>query len=268
MCSEFGILANVNDFQTLPVCYPSAPESCIFPPIWKLDAMMKKTTFFFLIIFFAAGCETDVKQAPTSAAPASIAPQKLWTEADRQFLLSELDRTTEELRELTDRLGRDQWAFKENEFRWSIGEILEHLTVQNELDYREITVIANGPEMPEYLAVTQGQDAYFQAYATSPEKSQAKWFLQPLGRFAHWRQHQNGFLRARDGLRDFIEATEVDLRKHFTFRNNAGAKKTTDIKIGDVRDLHQLVLTGIAHTDRHIRQIREIKKNRQYPRDI
>ena len=202
-------------------------------------------------------------------APASSLKKEItWTEADRQFLLSELDRTTDALIKEVEYLSPDQWHFKEDPYRWDIAEIIEHLTVQNELHYREIYAASNFPEMPEYLPVTTGQDDYFLNYATDPKKSQAKWFLQPIGRFESKRRSIDAFLRARDGIRDFIEATKIDLRRHFTFRNKGGDKKVADIKIGEVRDLHQLILTGVAHTDRHLKQIRNIKKNKFYPRNI
>lgn len=225
------------------------------------------TLFLFLLV---SSCSHE-PPPQAEAKPASLeieVPKKIWTEDERRFLLSELDRTTAELKKETENLGEDQWHFKEDRFRWSIAEIVEHLTLQNELHYREITVLADGPELPQYLSTTKGQDDYYKAYATAPEKSQAKWFLQPLGRFRPWRQHMNGFLRARDGLRDFVEATDVDLRKHFTFRNKAGTKNISELNIGDVRDLHQLVLTEIAHTDRHLRQIRQVKKHEYYPKDL
>ena len=191
-----------------------------------------------------------------------------WTEADRQFLLAELDRSTEELLKEVEDLSPDQWNFKENPYRWDISEIVEHLTIQNELQYRELYAASSFPALPDYALITRGKDDFFQSYATDPQKSQAKWFLQPIGRFGFKRAAIDAFLRARDGIHDFVEATDVDLRTHFTFRENAGDKPLDEVTPGEVRDLHQLVLTGIAHTDRHIRQIRNIKKDRMYPRNI
>ncbi|MEO1257740.1 MAG: DinB family protein [Bacteroidota bacterium] len=194
--------------------------------------------------------------------------EKLWTEIDRQYILAELDRTTKELLKETQKLGFDQWTFREHRSRWNINEIVEHLILQNELHYREISAVSNGPALPKYLPITSGKDGYFKKYATDPTKGQAKWFLQPLGRFESKRESISAFQRACDGIRGFVETTDVDLRKKMTFRNKGGEKKLADIKIGDVRDLHQLLLTGVAHTDRHLMQIRNIKKHPAYPRNI
>ena len=230
--------------------------------------MVRNTCFILLFISISfIGCKTEnaEKEKPTDNL---FSTEKLWTERDRQFILKELERTTEELLKETERLALDQWTFREQPNRWNIAEIVEHLTLQNELHYREIYAVSNAPALPQYLPVTRGQDDHFTNYATDPVKSHAKWFLQPLGRFDSKRQSIAAFVRARDGIRGFVEKTEVDLRTRFTFRNNAGNNPIDSIKIGNVRDLHQLLLTGIAHTDRHLKQIRTIKKHKLYPRDI
>ncbi len=229
---------------------------------------MKHKIYFLIPIYLLfSGCQTEPEQ-PNISSEKTTPPERLWTEKDRQFILDELDRTTNELMKEIENLAMDQWSFREDQNRWDVAEIVEHLTVQNELHYREIYAVCNTPELVKYLPITTGEDGHFQKYATDPAKSQAKWFLHPIGRYCSKRQARNAFLRARDGLRDFVEATKIDLRKHFTFRNQAGDKPIEEIKIGDVRDLHQLLLTGIAHTDRHIAQIKKLKKHPAYPREI
>ncbi len=188
-----------------------------------------------------------------------------WSNEDRTSILLELDRTTSELRQEIQDLTQAQWDFQEDPTRWSIGEIVEHLEMQNQLHYREIYAVANAPEMPKYRQLTQGADAHFIKYATDAEPGQAQWFLKPLGRFPTKAQGLTAFLKARGELRSWVATTDRDLRQQFTFRNNGGKKSLEDLKIGEVRDLHQLLLTGVAHTDRHLLQIRKIKSHPLYP---
>lgn len=226
--------------------------------------MKLKNILFLFPIIFTLSCAPEKTENNSPV----IIPKKTWTESERRFLLAELDRTTAELKKETENLGDDQWLFQEDEFRWSIAFIVEHLTVQNELHYREITALARVPEMPQYMVAAKGRDSLFQSYATAEEKRQAKWFLQPIGRFPSQRYSIDAFLRARDGLRDYVEATDADLRRHFSFRKGAAEKPIEELEPGDVRDLHQFILLGIAHTDRHLRQIRQVKKHPNYPKDI
>ena len=191
--------------------------------------------------------------------------EQWWTNQERQYIIDELNRTTEELRLEIESLSETQWFFKEDPDRWSIAEIIEHLEMQNQLHYREIAVISKSPQMPEYGKITQGQDYHFVKYATDTIKGTASWFLEPLGRFCTKESGENAFYRARGNLLKFVEQTDVDLRKQFTFRASTNNMKFETIQIGQVRDLHQLLLTGIAHTDRHLSQIRTIKSNPNFP---
>ena len=184
-----------------------------------------------------------------------------WTREDRQLILAELDRTTSALMTEIENLSEMQWHFREEKGRWSIAEIVEHLEMQNQLHYREISVISKSPQYPQYRAITAGQDGHFIKYATDTIKSDAKWFLQPRGRYDSIEAGWSAFYLARNELRKFVANTDVDLRKQFTFRIAVQGKDIKDISIGEVRDLHQLLLTGIAHTDRHLAQIRNLKNH-------
>ncbi len=197
--------------------------------------------------------------------PQNNETEKWWSEADRQFILSELDRTTNALRAEIENLTLSQWMFRESPDRWNIAEIVEHLEMQNQLHYREISVIMNSPQFLEYRTITQGRDEYFIKYATDTIKGQANWFLQPKGKFITKEATEEAFYLARNELRELVQTTKADLRKQFTFRAPAYEKDVKDFKIGEVRDLHQLLLTGIAHTDRHVEQIRIIKLHDLYP---
>ena len=189
-----------------------------------------------------------------------------WTEDDRSSLIAGLNRTTSELHAEIADLTAVQWNFRETRERWSIGEIVEHLEMQNQLHYREISVTSKAPQHLEFRAITQGQDSHFSQYSTDTTRSKAQWFLEPRGRYPSRDAGWSAFHKARSELTLFVEQTGIDLRKQFTFRAPVAQKEISEIRIGEVRDLHQLVLTGIAHTDRHLTQIRTIKRHPDYPR--
>lgn len=188
-----------------------------------------------------------------------------WTEDNQQLIISELNRTTNELRAEIEDITADQWNFREDTARWSIAEIVEHLEMQNQLHYREISVTSKAPQYLQFRAITEGKDAYFSNYSTDTARSKASWFLEPKGKYCSLKDGEAAFYKARSELTQLIEQTDIDFRKQFTFRVAVEEKEITDIKIGQVRDLHQLLLTGIAHTDRHLNQIRKIRQHREYP---
>ena len=54
-------------------------------------------------------------------------PKNIWTEVDRKFLIENLERTKLEIIKQTKDLTSEQWAFKEDSTKWTIGQVLEHL---------------------------------------------------------------------------------------------------------------------------------------------
>lgn len=67
------------------------------------------------------------------------------------------------------------------------------------------------------------------------------------------------FVRSHEKIIEFIRDTDADFRSHFTFRTYS------DGSLWNIRDLHQLMLTNVAHTRRHVNQIRTIKKLAAFP---
>ncbi len=211
-----------------------------------------------IVILLLASCQN--KQASES-----IRNERWWTEADRSLILAELLRTTNELKDEIEFLSAEQWNFHETPNRWSIAEIVEHLEMQNQLHYREITVVSNAPQYLQFRSITEGMDSYFSDYGTDTTRGKAQWFLEPLGRFGTKAKCENAFYKVRGKLTQFVKETPIDLRKQFTFRTPVEGKDVATIKISQVRDLHQLLLTGIGHTDRHLTQIRKIKEDSNWP---
>ena len=198
---------------------------------------------------------------------ANAESNRWWTESDRQLAIFELNRTTAELQASIEKVTHEQWNFREDSTRWSIAEIIEHLEIQNLLHYRELSVISKSPQYLRFRLITKGRDSFFSNYSTDTIQGKAQWFLEPLGRYSSLKDGQDAFLKARKELTKLVEETDIDFRKQFTFRVPVEGQEIKNINIGQVRDLHQLLLTGIAHTDRHINQIKNIKLHHNYPKN-
>ena len=219
---------------------------------------MRISLLVILACYLAVSCTSKSGKQGTS-------DQQWWSEADRALILSELDRTTNTLKNETIHLTEAQYNFREDNGRWSIIEIIEHLELQNLLHYREISATSLAPQYLEFRRITEGQDAHFTKYSTDTTRSKAKWYLEPRSRYKNIEDSWKAFFKARNELKLLVKETQIDLRKQFTFRAPVEGREINELKIGQVRDLHQLLLTGIAHTDRHITQIQNIKKNPDYP---
>ncbi len=208
---------------------------------------------------------TEEKQPDATPDTGSIT--KLWQEENRDFLINGLKRTkTELINEIKD-LGEAQWNFKENEWRWSISEIVEHLEVQDELYFREIFLTTKTPQSMKYIEVVKGKDEEFLKYSTDTIPGKTSWYLEPIGKFCSKDKSEEAFLRTRDNLIRFVKDTDLDLRRFFTFRKYVDDGGLSEVRLWDLRDLHQLLLTTIAHTDRHLIQMRKVKLHPDYPQE-
>ena len=98
--------------------------------------MKKKVAFSLLAIFLAfQGYAQETK---------------LWSEADRKYLLDNLTRSREELIKETKGLTKEQWNFKESADRWSINQIVEHIAIWELLMSHDISrMLSKGPQ-PEW----------------------------------------------------------------------------------------------------------------------
>ena len=212
-----------------------------------------------LLSFFFLSCSDSPNQQPI----------KLWTEIDRTFLLVHLERTRKELMIETKELNASQWYFQDDSSRWSIAQIIEHLVLQEEAYFRELSVIAASPERSDFVEKVKGNDTIFLDYATDPNPGQAGWYAEPKGRFCIKEDAISAFNTARIKAENLIKLANSDFRKQFTFRNISKEKIASNpefYEIRTVRDLHQLVLNNIAHTDRHLHQIKKVKEHENYPK--
>jgi hypothetical protein len=189
---------------------------------------------------------------------------KVWSTQERDLLINGLERTRNELINEIKELSDAQWNFKEDSSRWSVAEIVEHLFAQNESYRIEMRTVLNQPELPQFVHKAKENDQVFLDYASDTLKADAG-ILSPIGRFCSKEKSIFAFNRTHDILIYMVSSSDKDFRKHFTFRNYISDGHLSNAEIYNIRDIHQLMLTCIAHMDRHLNQLRKVKSNSDYP---
>jgi len=212
---------------------------------------MRPLIKFSILLLFTISCTVSVTDNPEPP---------VWTEADRSFLVEQFEKSRSELMNEVQKLTEEQWNFKKDSASWSIAEIVEHLGLQEDMHFREAYVISKTPEQPLIALQTVGNDEKVLSYENNPIKTIAVWFVQPLGRWKTMQDAINQFNRSRDKNIEFVGNTDKNLRVQITFRD---IPDENDFR--RVRNLHQIYLTTIAHTRRHIHQIEGIKKAEGFP---
>jgi DinB family protein len=176
------------------------------------------------------------------------------TEADKKEGLAQLERTRNGVVAETNGLSDAQWKFKPGPDRWSVAEIAEHIAVVEEflLDSTSKNVMKAPAGKPDRdnqsldrLVLTAIADRSKKVLAPEPVVPRGRW-TPP--------ESLDRFLKARQRTVDFLKSTS-DLRDH-----------VVDSPLGQPLDAYQWLLYISAHSERHTKQILEVKADPNFPK--
>jgi uncharacterized damage-inducible protein DinB len=149
-----------------------------------------------------------------------------------------------------------QWNFKPAPDRWSVGEIAEHIALSEDMIFSLITgEIVKNPADPAKRAAPPVTDAYVhERDLDRSHKAKAPDYLVPTHRWKDKDELSAAFLKSRDRSIAYLQATREDLRVHFQ-----------PSPIGTL-DAFQWFLFMSSHTERHLKQMEEVKLDPNYPK--
>jgi DinB family protein len=183
------------------------------------------------------------------------------TTAEREKAVAHLERTRKLFLASVEGLTGPQVAFKTSPQRWSILECAEHLALAEDFLFAHtvsrVMAIPPTPERPvlaepdlrarDELVLARVADRSLRAEAPEP--------LKPLQRFPTLQAAVEHFNRARTQTADYARTTQDDMRSHIT----PGPPEQQ-------MDAYEFLLMMAAHTERHTKQIQEVKASAGYPK--
>jgi hypothetical protein len=179
------------------------------------------------------------------------------SQADKDRALAYLESTKKGVVEATKGLSDAQWNFKPAPERWSIAEVMEHLAAAEDMirgmDQEQVMKTPAIP--PRDPAELQKIDAG--VIAQVPDRShkiQAPEPLKPSNRFGSPADAEKHFVESRAVTEEYLKTTP-DLRAH-----------ATDSPLGVKLDGYEWVLLIAAHSERHTKQILEVKADPNFPK--
>jgi hypothetical protein len=176
------------------------------------------------------------------------------TKADRDKLVDHLKKTEAAFLKSIDGVSDAQWTWKSAPDRWSVAETAEHITKSEDLLRGMVEGMMKAPAAPDLLAKTKGkEEVILQNIPDRSKKATAPEPLVPKGSFASKAALIEAFKAARAKTLAIAGGT-TDLRAY----GQAG------LPVGEV-DAYQGVLFLSAHTERHTKQIDEVKATAGYP---
>ncbi|MBK7650254.1 MAG: DinB family protein [Flammeovirgaceae bacterium] len=181
---------------------------------------------------------------------------KVWTEADRKYLLENLTRTRDELIKETQGLTPAQFNFKESDDRWSINQVVEHLAIWELLFCRDISRSLNAKPQPEFNAGAK-PDSYYTSFImeetphVTTDFTKPFTYTVPMG-INDLKNNLAWFEKLRNESITYIKTAKEDLRSYY---RNSGSD-----------NIHQVYIYVFGHVDRHLRQIKKVKQHANYPK--
>jgi hypothetical protein len=177
------------------------------------------------------------------------------TQSDKDTALQYLESTKKNILEATRGLSAAQWNFKQGPERWSVAQVMEHIAAAEDM-LRGLTTekVMAAPAAPDRdvkhideMVVTMVTDRTHKADAPEP--------LRPVNRFGSPEEALKHFVESRAQTEEFLRKTP-DLRAH-----------AVDSPLGTKLDAYEWVLFIAAHSERHTKQINEVKADPNFPKN-
>jgi DinB superfamily len=177
------------------------------------------------------------------------------TQAEKDRALQYLETTKKGVLDATKGLSEAQWNFKAAPDRWSVAQVMEHIAAAE--DYirgalKEKVMMAPAGEPGRDVKKTD--EAVLAMVPDRTTKVQAPEPLVPTNRFGSPSDSVKHFVESRATTEEFLKTT-TGLREH-----------VTDSPMGKL-DGYEFVLLIAAHSERHTKQINEVKADPNFPKN-
>jgi hypothetical protein len=189
------------------------------------------------------------------AGAASTRAQEV-SQAEKDRALQYLESTKKGVLDATKGLSEAQWNFKPAPDRWSVAQVMEHLAAAEDLIRGWQEQVMKTPAVPirEVEEIKKADDAVLAMVPDRSHKVQAPEPLQPTNRFGSPLVAQKHFVESRAITEEYMK-NAVGLRAHLG-----------DSPMGKL-DGYEYVLLIAAHSERHTKQMLEVKADPNFPKN-
>jgi hypothetical protein len=169
-----------------------------------------------------------------------------WMEESRQEFLAAIDGVTAE-----------QWKWKSAPERWSVGETAEHIVLAEAALFANVQKAISSPPNPDWEEKTKGKTEFIErVMAPRLGKATAPDPIVPQGKLTQTEVRER-FLKQRVQIEKFAQETTVEL-KQYTVEHPFAVFNTLNA--------YQWLIYIPLHTERHDKQIAEVKATAGYPK--
>lgn len=196
--------------------------------------------------------QNNPSQTPVAAPPEASQPL---TAADRQKALDYLEKTRKGVLDATAGLSEAQWTFKAGPDRWSIAEVTEHIAAAEDFLRGNLEDnILKAPPRTQKADVAELDAMVLKTIPDRSKKFEAPEPLKPTNRFGSPQAAVDHFKESRAKTMELAK-TRQDFREH-----------ATTSPFGNELDAYEWLLFLAAHSERHTKQILEVKEDPNFPK--
>jgi DinB superfamily len=190
-----------------------------------------------------------------ACAGAAAARAQEVTQSEKERAMQYLESTKKGVLDATKGLSDAQWNFKAGPDRWSIAQVMEHIAAAEDfIRQMDAEKVMMAPAIPG-RDLKKTDDAVIAMVPDRSQKAQAPEPLVPTNRFGSPDGSVKHFVESRAKTEDFLKTTP-GLRDH-----------AIDSPMGSKLDGYEFVLLIAAHSERHTKQILEVKADPNYPKN-
>ena len=177
------------------------------------------------------------------------------TQAEKERALQYLETTKKGVLEATKGLSEAQWNFKAGPDRWSVAQVMEHIAAAEDFIRGALKEkIMMAPAGEPGRDVKKADEAVLAMVPDRTNKIQAPEPLVPTNRFGSPEGSVKHFVESRATTEEFLKTT-TGLRDH-----------VADSPMGKL-DGYEFILLIAAHSERHTKQINEVKADPNFPKN-
>jgi hypothetical protein len=190
------------------------------------------------------------------AGAASAKAQEV-SQGEKERALQYLESTKKGVLDATKGLSDAQWNFKSAPDRWSVAQVMEHLAAAEDMIRGLVQEqVMKTPAVPvrEAEETKKADEAVLAMVPDRSHKIQAPEPLQPTNRFGSPAAAQKHFVESRATTEEYLKGAP-GLRTHLG-----------DSPLGKL-DGYEYVLLIAAHSERHTKQMLEVKADPNFPKN-
>ena len=179
------------------------------------------------------------------------------TPEERGNVLHWLDESHQEFLAAINGVNEDQWKWKPAPERWSVGETAEHIVLAEAMLFDNVKKALSSPANPAWEEKTKGKTEFIvKVMAPRQGKASAPEPIVPRGGMT-LAQVKDRFEQQRADIVKFASETSVPLKEHTAEH---------PFPVFGTLNAYQWLIYAPLHTERHDKQIAEVKATAGYPK--